>query len=260
MSTMLDTSFLTRSGSVFGRSFPVNWRLHKYIASANSGNMSWPDLVVSDSVLSLLVTTCSDRASSIPDMRKSVPCQLRSHQEIPRLVSGESLRITHRRLEQLFKLGLIRRCDEGQSYARDLARLRWYGRRDRGRSAAPKRISHLRRGHARGLRPLRLSWRLLRLLLGRHTRLEGHLLRSRLLELLALLARIARVLRLLRLRLLSKALRLARKASKLLLHWASSKARWLGRHSTLKASRLLEWLLLLLAVLRLPRSGAIAAP
>jgi hypothetical protein len=51
MSTMLDTSFFTRSGSVFGRSFPVNFRLHRYIASANSGNMSWPDLVVSDKVL-----------------------------------------------------------------------------------------------------------------------------------------------------------------------------------------------------------------
>jgi hypothetical protein len=107
---------------------------------------------------------------------------------------------------------------------------------------------------------LRLSWRLLRLLLRRRTRLEGHLRRGLLLELLALLARIARVLRLLRLRLLSKALRLARKASKLRLHWGSPKARRLGRHSTLNASGLLEWLLRLLAVLRLPRSGAVAAP
>ena len=54
ISTMLDTSFFTRSGSEFGRSFPVNLRLHRYIASANSGKRSCPDLVVSESVLSLL--------------------------------------------------------------------------------------------------------------------------------------------------------------------------------------------------------------
>ena len=52
MSTMLETSFLTRSGSELGRSLPVNFRLHRYMARANSGKRSWPDLVVSESVLS----------------------------------------------------------------------------------------------------------------------------------------------------------------------------------------------------------------
>ena len=54
ISTMLDTSFLTRSGNAFGRSLPVNLRLHRYMARANSGKRSCPDLVVSDKVLSLL--------------------------------------------------------------------------------------------------------------------------------------------------------------------------------------------------------------
>jgi len=113
---------------------------------------------------------------------------------------------------------------------------------------------------------LRLGRRLrllLLLLLGRRAGLVGHLLRGLLLllELLALLAWEARILWLLRLRLLSEALRLARKASKLLLHWSSSKARGLRHQAALEASGLLEWrLLLLLAILWLPRSGTVAAP
>jgi hypothetical protein len=50
MSTMLDTSFLTFSGSDVGKGLPVNLRLHRYIARANSGNRSCPDLVVSDRI------------------------------------------------------------------------------------------------------------------------------------------------------------------------------------------------------------------
>ena len=50
MSTIDETSFLTLSGSVIGTSFPVNFRLHRYIASANSGKSSCPDFVVSDSI------------------------------------------------------------------------------------------------------------------------------------------------------------------------------------------------------------------
>ena len=51
MSTMLDTSFLIRSGNVDGRLWPFNFRLQRYIARANSGKRSCPDLVVSDNVL-----------------------------------------------------------------------------------------------------------------------------------------------------------------------------------------------------------------
>ena len=54
MSTMLETSFLTFSGILFGRPFPFRAMLHKYIASANSGKSSMPDLVVSASVLRLV--------------------------------------------------------------------------------------------------------------------------------------------------------------------------------------------------------------
>ena len=50
ISTILLTSFLTLSGKDEGRSFPVNFRLQRYIASANSGNNSCPDFVVSESV------------------------------------------------------------------------------------------------------------------------------------------------------------------------------------------------------------------
>lgn len=84
-----------------------------------------------------------------------------------------------------------------------------------------------------------------------------------LLELLALLARIARILRLLGLLrlllLLSKALRLAREARELLLHWSAAIACWLRCHAALEACGLLERLLLL-AILRLPGPGAVAAP
>ena len=50
ISTMLETSFLIFSGKVDGISFPVSFRLHKYIDNANSGKSSCPDLVVSESV------------------------------------------------------------------------------------------------------------------------------------------------------------------------------------------------------------------
>jgi hypothetical protein len=102
-------------------------------------------------------------------------------------------------------------------------------------------------------------------LLLRGSSLELLLLRSwRLLE-LALLARISRELRLLRLwLLLPEPLRLPGEASELRLHWTSSKACRLGSKSALKAALLSIWLLLLLllllAILRLPGSGAVAAP
>jgi hypothetical protein len=51
ISTMLDTSFLMFSGRVDGSDFPVSFRLHKYIARANSGKWSCPERVVSASVL-----------------------------------------------------------------------------------------------------------------------------------------------------------------------------------------------------------------
>jgi hypothetical protein len=93
--------------------------------------------------------------------------------------------------------------------------------------------------------------------------LKGLLLGSLLLLELVLLPRITRVLRLLRLwlllLLLPETLRLARKASVLWLHWTSSKACRLRSQSALKAPRL-SIRLLLLAVRRLPGSGAVAAP
>ena len=90
----------------------------------------------------------------------------------------------------------------------------------------------------------------------RRAGLEGWLLWRRLLEGLGLLAWIARELRLLLL--LREALRLSRKARELLLDWASAKACRLRSQSALEASGLLERLLL--AILRLARSGAVAAP
>jgi hypothetical protein len=37
ISTILETSFLMFSGSVAGSGFPVSFRLHRYMARANSG-------------------------------------------------------------------------------------------------------------------------------------------------------------------------------------------------------------------------------
>jgi len=82
-----------------------------------------------------------------------------------------------------------------------------------------------------------------------------------LLETLGLLtAWIARELRLLLLRRRREALRLSRKACELLLHQRSSKSRGLRPQSALEAAGLLERLLLLLAIARLSRSGAVRAP
>lgn len=50
MSTMLDTSFLIFSGRTDGKDVPVNFKLQRYMAKANSGNSSCPDLVVSDRI------------------------------------------------------------------------------------------------------------------------------------------------------------------------------------------------------------------
>jgi hypothetical protein len=103
------------------------------------------------------------------------------------------------------------------------------------------------------------------LLLWGRSRLELLLHGRGLLLELSLLARIARVLLLhwlwlLLLLLLPEPLRLSRKASVLLLNWRSPKSCRLRRQSALKASRLAIWLLLLLAILLLAGSGAVAAP
>ena len=51
MSTILETSFLIFSGRTVGISLPVNRRLQRYMAKANSGKNKSPDLVVSDNTL-----------------------------------------------------------------------------------------------------------------------------------------------------------------------------------------------------------------
>lgn len=75
MSTMLDTSFLTFSGKVAGRSLPLSFRLHKYIERANSGKSSWPDLVVSERVLEGYISTVLLLSSGLvcsPDLRQCI--------------------------------------------------------------------------------------------------------------------------------------------------------------------------------------------
>ena len=98
------------------------------------------------------------------------------------------------------------------------------------------------------------------LLLGR-ARLKWLLLRS-LLERLTLLPEVARELRLL-LRRLLEALRLPWVARELRLELSTPESSRLRTQSSLEAAGLLEGLLLLLlllAILRLPRTGAVAAP
>lgn len=51
ISTMLDTSFLMLSGRDDGNDLPTSFKLQRYIARANSGKSSCPDLVVSARVL-----------------------------------------------------------------------------------------------------------------------------------------------------------------------------------------------------------------
>lgn len=58
ISTILDTSFFMLSGRTEGNCFPTSFRLQRYIARANSGKCSWPDLVVSARVLPLSLAFC----------------------------------------------------------------------------------------------------------------------------------------------------------------------------------------------------------
>lgn len=132
ISTMLDTSFLILSGSTVGRSLPVIFKLHKYIAKANSGKNSLPDLVESDKIL-VLSAVYSQNAQYVdpPYLREIRSRELRpqkqlfcffacgSKSEIRRVQVAEEdaltihcLVVANCRLEQLFKLGLILRCNK----------------------------------------------------------------------------------------------------------------------------------------------------
>jgi hypothetical protein len=51
ISTILETSFLILSGSTEGKDLPTSFKLQRYMASANSGNSSCPERVVSARVL-----------------------------------------------------------------------------------------------------------------------------------------------------------------------------------------------------------------
>ena len=125
------------------------------------------------------------------------------------------------------------------------------------RGRASEGIGHLRRGHARGLRTLRLGRG--SLLGRRHASLEGQLLRC-LLELLGLLARIARELGLLGLRRrLLEALWLAWVARELLLERSARESSRLGSQGAREAAWLLERRLLAILGL-LAGSGAVPTP
>lgn len=82
MSTMLETSFLIVSGREGGRSLPVIFKLQRYIANANSGKNSFPDLVVSDKTLSCnvsynqLLSEEFDVVSAYQILDRSLPARL----------------------------------------------------------------------------------------------------------------------------------------------------------------------------------------
>lgn len=64
MSPKLTTSFLIVSGKTEGIAFPFRASEHRYIARANSGNKSEPDLLVS-ARLQISLKTCGGRPESM---------------------------------------------------------------------------------------------------------------------------------------------------------------------------------------------------
>ena len=76
MSTMLETSFAILSGSFCGKSLPTIFKLHKYMAKANSGNRSCPDLVVSDRTLARSVYSLVPYPRNIPYVHQVTPRKL----------------------------------------------------------------------------------------------------------------------------------------------------------------------------------------
>lgn len=79
ISTMLETSFRMRSGNEPGIVLPTRARLHRYMASANSGNMRRPDLVVSARVLlgSVHGYSCHlMKRTLLPNVRKGLSWEL----------------------------------------------------------------------------------------------------------------------------------------------------------------------------------------
>ena len=78
MSTMLDTSFLILSGSDDGSIFPVNFKLHRYMARANSGKYSCPARVVSAKVLFIFFSIL-DKVYQISLAWKHTKCAKENH-------------------------------------------------------------------------------------------------------------------------------------------------------------------------------------
>lgn len=132
MSTMLETSLEIFSGKADGNSLPTSFRLHKYMATANSGNRSCPDLVVSDNVLSPLINGKLVSANTLPYPHQVGSRKFRSNKQVLDLLpcdwsahitsiryswapTIQSLPISDCRLEELFEFGLICSCQERQT-------------------------------------------------------------------------------------------------------------------------------------------------
>lgn len=122
MSTILETSFLMVSGRVAGISRPVRRKLHRYMANANSGKNSCPDLVESDrtQILERSLPGSFERIrrsralSPIHSISKATP----QSQNIEPTI--HSLTIANRRLEKLLELSLILSRDERKPNTRNL--------------------------------------------------------------------------------------------------------------------------------------------
>lgn len=140
ISTILETSFEIFSGNIGGKSFPTSRRLHRYMARANSGKRSWPDFVVSDRTLHEYLSYLSSQsiratyhicARSFPGSLERTSSSLTFSpvlsQRLKLLLPTfrptiQRLFFAHRRLEQLFKFGLISSRQEGKADLRDLGR------------------------------------------------------------------------------------------------------------------------------------------
>ncbi|KAJ6259956.1 LOW QUALITY PROTEIN: hypothetical protein Dda_5600 [Drechslerella dactyloides] len=101
MSTILETSFKIFSGRVVGRPWPDRATLQSHMATANSGNIRWPDFVG-------------------PDGLEGGGGEAGAEEDLLGVVTGEGLAILDAGFEELLKLGLVGGGDEGQADVWDL--------------------------------------------------------------------------------------------------------------------------------------------
>lgn len=89
---MLETSLATFSGRTCGKFLPTSFKLHKYIARANSGNRSWPDFVVSERTLKHGENwSLAFSISNLPNVHEIATRELGTYEKVSNFVACDPL-------------------------------------------------------------------------------------------------------------------------------------------------------------------------